>query len=296
MTMTTEHRRITWLLVLILTVPGLGLRRQAGKADRQGRRPRGRPIPGVSVTTTCAEDPDFKEVTTTNEKGIFMVDFKRIDVVYRYELQKAGYVTLKMEQTWTIEGTERHEFKMSPGRRRRQTAGPRPRPRTRRSWPSTTEPAPTRRRTMRRPGRSSRRPCRTTPTCAWPGRRSARSTSSRSATGRRPTPPTRRSPSAPRTSRSCGCVGRPTATSETRPWRPRRGRISRGSAAWPRRRRGSTTREWPSRNAATIWAPSRSSRRPSRSIPTWSPHCSDSPPPASRSTARQRLSRPRMPS
>jgi Tfp pilus assembly protein PilF len=74
--------------------------------------PEGNPIPGVTVTTTCAEIPGFREVTTTNDKGIFKVDFPRTDVVYHYEFEKAGHVTLKIEQKWTLEGTERHEFKM----------------------------------------------------------------------------------------------------------------------------------------------------------------------------------------
>ncbi len=113
--MTTEHRRIAWLLVLIVTAPGLAFALTQGRLIGKVVDPEGRPIPGVSVTTTCADDPDFKEATITNDKGIFKVDFKRIGAVYRYEFEKAGYVRLKMEQTWTVEGTERHEFKMSPG-------------------------------------------------------------------------------------------------------------------------------------------------------------------------------------
>ena len=114
MTMTTEHRRIAWLLVLILTVPGLASAVMQGRLIGKVVGPEGRPIPGVRVTTTCAEIPDFKEVTTTNDKGIFKVDFERVDIVYRYEFEKAGHVTLKIEQNWTLEGTERHEFKMYP--------------------------------------------------------------------------------------------------------------------------------------------------------------------------------------
>jgi tetratricopeptide (TPR) repeat protein len=114
MTMTTEHRRIAWLLVLILTVPGLVSAFRQGRLIGKVVDPEGSPIPGVRVTTTCAEIPDFKEVTTTNDKGIFLVDFERIDVVYRYEFEKAGHVTLRIEQKWTLEGTERHEFRMYP--------------------------------------------------------------------------------------------------------------------------------------------------------------------------------------
>jgi Tfp pilus assembly protein PilF len=111
--MTTEHRRIAWLLVLILTVPGLASARQ-GRLIGKVVDPERRPIPGVTVTTTCGEIPDFRQVATTDDKGIFKVDFTRINVLYVYQLEKTGYVTLRIEQKWTLEGTERHEFKMAP--------------------------------------------------------------------------------------------------------------------------------------------------------------------------------------
>ncbi len=112
--MTMEHRRIARLLALILAVPALAAAARQGRLIGKIVDPEGHPIPGVKVTTTCAEIPDFKDVTTSNEKGIFLVDFPRIDTVYRYELEKAGHVTLRLEQKWTLEGTERHEFKMYP--------------------------------------------------------------------------------------------------------------------------------------------------------------------------------------
>jgi Tfp pilus assembly protein PilF len=114
MTMTTELRRIAWLLVLLLTVPGLASAVRQGRLIGKVVDPEGRPIPGVTVTTTCAEIPSLKEVTTSNDKGIFIVDFPRIDIVYVYQFEKAGHVTLRIEQKWTLEGTERHEFKMDP--------------------------------------------------------------------------------------------------------------------------------------------------------------------------------------
>jgi Tfp pilus assembly protein PilF len=110
--MMTEHRRIAWLLVVILAVAGLASAARLGRLIGKVVDKEGHPIPGVKVTTTCTENPSFKEVATSNDKGIFIVDFNRIDVVYVYEFEKAGYVTLKMEQKWTLEGTERHEFKM----------------------------------------------------------------------------------------------------------------------------------------------------------------------------------------
>ena len=111
--MTTEHRRIAWLLALMSTVPALASARQ-GRLIGKVVDPDGRPIPGVTVTTTSPEIADFKQVATTDAKGIFMVDFNRINVLYLYQIEKAGYITLRVEQKWTLEGTERHEFKMTP--------------------------------------------------------------------------------------------------------------------------------------------------------------------------------------
>jgi Tfp pilus assembly protein PilF len=111
--MTTEHRRIAWLLALMSTVPALASARQGRLIGRVVDLD-GRPIPGVTVTTTSAEIAGFRQVATTDGKGLFIVDFNRINVVYLYQLEKAGYIPLRVEQKWTLEGTERHEFKMTP--------------------------------------------------------------------------------------------------------------------------------------------------------------------------------------
>jgi len=110
----TKGRRVALLLALMSTVSGMAPAARQGRLIGKVVDPEGRPIPGVTVTTTCAEIPDFRQVTTTNDKGIFKVDFERVNVVYRYQFEKAGQVTLRVEQKWTLEDTERHEFKMSP--------------------------------------------------------------------------------------------------------------------------------------------------------------------------------------
>ena len=112
-TMTTEQRRIAWLLVSILTVPGLAHARQ-GRLIGKIVDPEGRPIAGVTVTTTCPEILDLRLVATTDSKGLFTVNFTRINLPYVYTFEKTGYVTLRVEQKWTLEGTERHEFTMVP--------------------------------------------------------------------------------------------------------------------------------------------------------------------------------------
>jgi len=113
---TKKRRSVAWLTVLLLSLPGLASAYRQGRLIGKVVDPEGNPIPGVRVTTTCAEIPEFREIATTNEKGIFRVDFGRINVVYLYEFEKTGHVTLKIEQKWTLEGTERQEFKMYPAK------------------------------------------------------------------------------------------------------------------------------------------------------------------------------------
>lgn len=110
---TKERRAAAWLAVLFLMFPGLVL---AAKGRLIGKvvDPKGSPIPGVKVTTTCTDMLDFTDVATTNDKGVFKVDFPRINVLYVYTFEKAGYVTLRVEQNWTLEDTERHQFTMLP--------------------------------------------------------------------------------------------------------------------------------------------------------------------------------------
>ena len=112
--MRSKHCRTAWLLTLVLAVAGTAsgarLARLIGKVVDQD----GHPIAGVRVTTTCSERPDFRDVETTDNKGTFVVDFDRVNVMYHYEFEKAGRVTLKVDQHWTVEDTERHEFKMFP--------------------------------------------------------------------------------------------------------------------------------------------------------------------------------------
>ena len=113
MTMTTEQRRAAWLLALALTAPALVHAARLGRLIGKVVDTEGKPIAGVTVTTTSPKIPDFEQVATTDEKGIFKVDFERIGIVYHYELEKAGYVTLRIDQNWNVEGTDRHEFKMA---------------------------------------------------------------------------------------------------------------------------------------------------------------------------------------
>jgi Tfp pilus assembly protein PilF len=115
MTMMTEHRRIIWLLALILAVPCLASAARKGRLIGKVIDPEGKPIPGVTVTTTSPDVAGFREVTRTDNKGIFKVDFSEINVVYRYQFEKIGYQALLLQHTWSVQGTERQEFTMNPG-------------------------------------------------------------------------------------------------------------------------------------------------------------------------------------
>lgn len=111
----TEHRRIGWLLLLILTVPGLASAVRQGRLIGKVVDPEGKPIPGVTVTATSPQIPEFRKVMTTDNKGVFKVDFDRLNVVYQYRFEKAGYRPTQAEGTWTLEGTEHHEFTIPLG-------------------------------------------------------------------------------------------------------------------------------------------------------------------------------------
>ena len=113
--MPTSRRATAWLLTLILIVPGLAFAAQKGRLIGKVVDPNGNPIPGVAVTVTSPQVPKFKEVLTTDKKGIFLVDLTTIDVTYQYRFEKVGYQTLDTTQEWHLEGTERHEWTLSPG-------------------------------------------------------------------------------------------------------------------------------------------------------------------------------------
>jgi len=113
--MPTSRRATAWLLTLILIVPGLAFAAQKGRLIGKVVDPNGNPIPGVAVTVTSRQVPKFKEVLTTDKKGIFLVDLTTIDVTYQYRFEKVGYQTLDTTQEWHLEGTERHEWTLSPG-------------------------------------------------------------------------------------------------------------------------------------------------------------------------------------
>jgi Tfp pilus assembly protein PilF len=114
-TMHTKKRTLAWLLLLICTVPGLGFAGTRGKLFGKIHDAEGKGIPGVVVTITSPQIPGFKEVLTTDKKGVFSVGFSKIDVTYRYRFDKPGFQTMEFEQAWHLEGTQQLDWTMQPG-------------------------------------------------------------------------------------------------------------------------------------------------------------------------------------
>lgn len=113
--MHTSHRKIAWLLILLLLVPGAVYAQERARLEGRVADPRGKAIEGVKVTVTCKEDPKFHEVRTTDKRGTFTVIFSQINVDYVYQFEKEGYKTLEDTQNWTADGTKRFDWTMQPG-------------------------------------------------------------------------------------------------------------------------------------------------------------------------------------
>lgn len=111
--MTTTRRGWVLLLLLLLgAVPSLEAR--VGRLVGKVLDPDGKPIAGVTVTTTAKSIPELREVATTDERGIFQVDIDHLGMVYTYQFEKPGYLTAQVNHTWNVQGTDRQEFRLQP--------------------------------------------------------------------------------------------------------------------------------------------------------------------------------------
>jgi Tfp pilus assembly protein PilF len=114
--MHTKKRTLAWLLILNLAIPALAYAARQARLIGKIVDPDGNPIPGVTVTTTCKENPRFQDIETTNKKGMFTVDFEDVDVTYVYRFDKAGYQTQQIEQRWELVGSQFFTWTMTPGK------------------------------------------------------------------------------------------------------------------------------------------------------------------------------------
>jgi len=110
--MTTKRHTIAALFVLTCLVPVLASAERKARVIGKVVDPDGMPIPGVSVTATSPDIPKFREIKTTDKKGVFIVDFEQVNVTYQYRMEKAGYQVLEIQQQWSLEGTEHFEWAM----------------------------------------------------------------------------------------------------------------------------------------------------------------------------------------
>jgi Tfp pilus assembly protein PilF len=112
-------KRFALICTLVLIVMAAGMAESAGLKPRLIGvivDPDGNPIDGVTVRATSDDVPDFNETKTTNKKGVFKIDFDEVNVTYKYEFSKNGYITLITEQVWSKDGSARHYFTLTPGK------------------------------------------------------------------------------------------------------------------------------------------------------------------------------------
>ncbi len=113
--MSTNQRRMAFLLILFCTIPGLASAQRVATLVGKVIDPESKPIQDVVVTATSPQLPQFNEVRKTDKKGSFTINFSQVDVTYHYRFDKAGYQTLEVNQDWSLEGTQRFEWTMHPG-------------------------------------------------------------------------------------------------------------------------------------------------------------------------------------
>ncbi len=114
---------LAFLLLSFWMVPALASAERKGRLIGKIVDPDKKPIPGVTVTVTSAQRPGFKDVETTDKRGMFIVDFTEINVTYQYRFDKVGYQTMQFEQQWQLEGTQQLDWTMSPGESAAVAAG-----------------------------------------------------------------------------------------------------------------------------------------------------------------------------
>jgi Tfp pilus assembly protein PilF len=113
--MHTSQRKVAWLLILFLMLPGLVFAEERARLEGRVVDPQGKPVQGAKVTATCKQDPKFNEIRTTDKKGSFTIIFSQINVTYHYRFEKEGFQTLDANQDWSAEGSQRFDWTLQPG-------------------------------------------------------------------------------------------------------------------------------------------------------------------------------------
>lgn len=112
--MRASVRRGVGLVLVLLLVPALASAER--KARLRGRivDVNGAPVEGVEVTVTSPDIPNFSIGKTTDRRGMFIVDYSRVNVTYVYRFEKAGFQPLEVRQVWNLEGTQDAEWTLQP--------------------------------------------------------------------------------------------------------------------------------------------------------------------------------------
>ena len=105
---------IVWLVLFVLTVPGLAHAAREGRLIGKVVDLQGNPIQGVTVVATAEAIPEFRDEDTSDKRGIFKIDIPQIGVAYLLRFDKAGFATLENELTWDLAGSEHREFTLHP--------------------------------------------------------------------------------------------------------------------------------------------------------------------------------------
>lgn len=109
-------RATLFLLLIILIVPSLALAARKAKLVGKIVDPDGKPIQGVMVTATSPDIPSFKVIESTDKKGVFEIEFEKIDVTYVYRFDKSGYDSSEATQQWSKEGSQFYTWTIQPAK------------------------------------------------------------------------------------------------------------------------------------------------------------------------------------
>jgi Tfp pilus assembly protein PilF len=121
--MPNRKHTLAWLLFPIWITAVATFAEGEGRLLGKILGPDGTGLPEVVVTVTEAEHPNYKDVQTTDKRGMFTVDLPHLDVTYHYRFDKAGFQSMEVNQEWHMNGSEYYEWTMHVGESAPVTAG-----------------------------------------------------------------------------------------------------------------------------------------------------------------------------
>ncbi len=113
--MPMKKHTLAWLLFPIWITAVATFAEGEGRLLGKILGPDGKGLPGVIVTVTEASHPKFKDVQTSDKRGMFTVDLPHLDVTYHYRFDKAGFQSMEVNQEWRANDSEYYEWTMHPG-------------------------------------------------------------------------------------------------------------------------------------------------------------------------------------